>query len=146
MEPPAPPQHVPVPPARPDSDAKNLKLLSVFHYVLAGLSAVFACCPLIHVAIGFGILARRGPFGGGEAPPAVLGWVFAIMGLVWIMLGWTMVALLLTAAKYLRRRRRRVFCLVVAGLSCAFMPFGTVLGVFSIVFLCKPSVKALFES
>jgi hypothetical protein len=34
----------------------------------------------------------------------------------------------------------------VAALSCAFMPFGTVLGVFTIVVLVRPSVKQLFES
>ncbi len=41
--------------------------------------------------------------------------------------------------------RRRLFCLVVAGVECAFMPFGTVLGVFTIAVLMRESVKELFE-
>jgi hypothetical protein len=34
----------------------------------------------------------------------------------------------------------------VAALCCAFFPFGTVLGVFTILVLVRPSVKALFET
>jgi hypothetical protein len=37
-------------------------------------------------------------------------------------------------------------CFVVAAIECIFMPFGTVLGVFTIIVLSRPSVKALFQS
>jgi hypothetical protein len=33
----------------------------------------------------------------------------------------------------------------MAGIECVFMPFGTVLGVFTLVVLTRPSVKPLFE-
>jgi hypothetical protein len=36
------------------------------------------------------------------------------------------------------------FCLVMAGVACMFMPFGTVLGVFTIIVLLRDSVKELF--
>ena len=39
-----------------------------------------------------------------------------------------------------------LFCIVVAGVECMIMPFGTVLGVFTLIMLMKDSVKALFES
>jgi hypothetical protein len=39
-----------------------------------------------------------------------------------------------------------VFCLVVAGVSCLFMPFGTILGVLSLIVLNRPSVKLLFSA
>jgi hypothetical protein len=32
----------------------------------------------------------------------------------------------------------------MAAISCIFMPFGTVLGVFTIIVLLRPSVKELF--
>ena len=37
-----------------------------------------------------------------------------------------------------------MLCLVVGALECMMMPFGTVLGVFTLIALTKPSVKALF--
>ena len=37
-----------------NQDEEHLRLLSIFHYVCAGLSAFFACIPLIHVTVWFG--------------------------------------------------------------------------------------------
>ena len=33
----------------------------------------------------------------------------------------------------------------MAGIECIFMPFGTVLGVFTIIVLMRPSMKELFD-
>jgi len=33
-------------------DLKHLKLLLLFHYLLAGITALFACLPIIHVRLG----------------------------------------------------------------------------------------------
>ena len=38
-----------------------------------------------------------------------------------------------------------IFHYVVAGIECIFMPFGTVLGVLTLLVLMRPSVKALFD-
>jgi len=40
----------------------------------------------------------------------------------------------------------KAFCLVMAGAECLFMPFGTVLGVFTIILLLQEPVKQLFNS
>jgi hypothetical protein len=34
----------------------------------------------------------------------------------------------------------------MAAIACMFMPFGTILGVFSIIVLVRPSVKSLFDA
>ena len=36
--------------------------------------------------------------------------------------------------------------MTVGGIETIFMPFGTVLGVFTIVLLNKPEIKALFDA
>ena len=36
------------------------------------------------------------------------------------------------------------FCFVMAALACAFFPFGTILGIFTIVVLVRPGVKEMF--
>jgi hypothetical protein len=38
-----------------------------------------------------------------------------------------------------------LFCLIIAGLNCAFFPTGTVLGVFSFIVLLREPVKQLFQ-
>ncbi|XAL99170.1 hypothetical protein OT109_16500 [Phycisphaeraceae bacterium D3-23] len=54
---------------------------------------------------------------------------------------------LLTAmtARDLMRHRRRVFCMIVAGIHCINFPLGMALGIFTIILLSKPEAKTLFE-
>ena len=39
-----------------DRDAEHLRLLSIFHYVVAGLMALWACFPLIHLFMGVALV------------------------------------------------------------------------------------------
>ena len=41
-------------------------------------------------------------------------------------------------------QRRYLLCMIVAGLACLFTPIGTILGVFTLVVLLRPQVKAAF--
>jgi len=216
-----------------NQDDEHLRLLSVFHYVVAGITALFACFPIIHLIIGIAMLsgALDGPFGehwGGEetrepawtvpaeAPPLELvpaepaepvppepvplepgpakpdalapdapappgpgarepdeaaethgyrstparghrrrshgfpgtffGVMFVVFPAIFILCGWTLAVLLFIAGRCLARRKHHMFCLVIAGIRCLFMPFGTVLGVFTLIVLMRPSVKAQFQS
>jgi hypothetical protein len=127
-------------------DNEHLKLLSIFHYVLGGLMALFACFPIIHVAMGLFFILAPEKFGpGSQQPPAFMGWFFVIMGGFFILVGWTLAILILLAGRFIARRTRYTYCFVVACVECIFMPVGTVLGVFSILVLNRPTVKALFS-
>ena len=44
-------------------------------------------------------------------------------------MGWALAGAIVMAGYYLSKRRYYTFCLVVAGVECIFMPFGTVLGI-----------------
>ncbi|PYI82572.1 MAG: hypothetical protein DMF09_14100 [Verrucomicrobia bacterium] len=56
-------------------------------------------------------------------------------------------ALFLTfAGRSLSRRKHYWFAFVVACIECIFIPFGTILGVFTIIVLSRESVKTLFSS
>ena len=50
------------------------------------------------------------------------------------------------AGRCLSRRRCYSFALVMACVECLFIPFGTILGVFTISVLLRESVKALFAA
>lgn len=129
-----------------NQDEEHLRLLSIFHFVCAGLAALFACIPIIHLVIGLLMVLRPESFGPGKnQPPAIIGWFLVIFASTFIFLGWTFAAVLAWAGRCLRGRKHYTFCLVMAGVACLFMPFGTVLGVFTIMVLSRPSVKALFS-
>lgn len=129
-----------------DDNLHYLKLLSVFHYVVGGIAALFACIPAVHLILGISlIVASRSAGSGNDVPPEFIGWVFALFGGAFIILGWTFAACVITAGRSLARRTRYTFCLVMGCVECIFMPFGTVLGVFTIIVLSKPDVKEVFD-
>lgn len=124
---------------------EKLTLLGVLHYVAAGLTALFGCFPLLYVAIGVMMFVEsRGPAAGPNEPPAWFGLLFAAMGVVGSVISWAMAAAIGTCGYYLRTHRNHTFCVVVAAIECLSVPLGTILGVFTIVTLVDPEVKALF--
>jgi len=126
-----------------NKDLEQLRLLSIFHYVLAGVTALFSLFPLIHVVVGLAVVFG-GPSMGNEVPPPVFGWLFVLIGGFFILAGISLAVLIFFAGRMLSRRRHYLFCFVAAALECLFMPLGTVLGIFTIVVLSRESVKALF--
>jgi hypothetical protein len=126
-------------------EEQHLRLLSIFHYVVAGITALFGCFPIFHLVIGLLLFFAPEVFDSkGEQPPDWIGLLFAGFALFIMMLFWILAAVILTAGYFLAGRTHYWFCLVVAGLECMFGPFGTVLGVFTIVVLMQDSVRQLF--
>jgi hypothetical protein len=127
-------------------DNEHLKLLSIFHYVVGGMAAFFACIPILHLVIGLLFILAPEKFGhGSNQPPAFLGWFFVVFASIFILLGWVFAVFVLVAGRLIARRKYYTFCFVMACVECLFMPFGTVLGVFSILVLNRQSVKGLFD-
>ena len=126
-------------------DEEHLRLLAVFHYVVGGLAGLFALFPVLHLILGLVLaLAPEKLASQGEPPPAFIGWFFVIFASVIIVCGWVFAAFVLATGRFLAKRKHRMFCLVMAGVECIFMPFGTVLGVFTIIVLLREPVRALF--
>ena len=132
-----------------NQDKEHLRLLAIFHYVVAGLAALFSFFPLLYTTVGaiFIFAARHGtPKPGEEPPPEFIGWIFAIVGSLLFSLGIAIAICILIAGRSLAKPTRYWFALVVACIECLFIPFGTILGVFTIVVLSRESVKALFST
>jgi hypothetical protein len=128
-------------------DSEHLRLLSIFFYVVAGLAVLISCAFVGQLIIGY--LAIFSPetlndAQGQQTFPPVFGAMFLFGGLFAQVMFWSLAILLALTGRYIRQRRRWLFCLVVSGLACVFGPFGTVLGVFSIIVLVRPSVKVAF--
>ncbi len=127
-----------------DTDRQHLDLLAIFHYVYAALIGLFSLLGFIYVFIG-AMIASLPQTGPADAPAKAVGiGVMALGGcFILFLIGKALLALI--AGRRLARRRSRTFCFVVAAIECLNVPFGTVLGVFTIVVLSRPSVIALFE-
>jgi hypothetical protein len=131
-------------PSSPSSqDQQHLDLLGVFHYVVAALMALFSLFPLIHLALGVAMVT--GKLEPTDPGAAIMGWFFIVFAAAFILCGLTMAALTALAGRYLRQRRRYTFCLVIAAIECLFMPFGTVLGVFTLIVLARNGVRDGFS-
>ena len=73
-----------------NQDKEHLRLLAIFHYIVAGLAALFSFFPLLYTTIGaiFIFVARHGtPKPGEELPPEFLGWIFVGLGSFLFLLG-----------------------------------------------------------
>jgi hypothetical protein len=129
-----------------NSDMQHLNLLSIFHYVAGGMLYLFGCIPIFHLIIGlifiFAPMHSNKPQ---DSEAAIIGFIFVLLALTFITAAWTLATMILIAGRKLDRRRSYMFCLVIACVECIFMPCGTVLGVFTIIVLSRPSVKALFN-
>ena len=129
-----------------NDDLQHLRWLAIGHYICAAITAMFACFPLIYVILGLIFLFAPPPSNGGEVFPArAFGLIFAVIGSAATLCGWAFAALIFVAGRSLAARKRHLFCIVIAAICCAFFPVGTALGVFTILVLSRPEVKAMFQ-
>jgi len=145
MNPPIPPATAPAPAA---DDAEHLRLLTLFHYVVAGLLAFFSLFPVVHLVVGAVMLFLPGKFNqpsGDVALTRVMGAFFVCFALLIIACGLALAISAAWSGRLISHRHHHTFSVVVAALLCLFMPFGTVLGVFTLIVLSRPSVKALYH-
>jgi ABC-type branched-subunit amino acid transport system permease subunit len=127
-------------------DEEHLRLLSIFHYIVAGLGGLFSFFPLLYAGIGgFMLYASAQPqMQQGEPPPAFLGWIFIAFGCFGFLIGLTLAICIVLAGRFIARRCHYWFVFVIACVQCLFFPFGIILGIFTIIVLSRTSVKDWF--
>jgi len=127
-------------------DLAHLDTIGILYYVLAGITAVFALFPVIHLVAGIGMLTHPAQSERSAHDAALVGWLFVAVAVSLIAFGAILAVLFLMVARRLRQRRGYMFCVIASAVSCLSMPFGTALGVFALIVLTKAPIKALFES
>lgn len=137
----------PLPPNQRNIDIDHLNLLSIFHFIGAGLGAVGALVMMGEYGLMHFIFTNPAIWQNQRQPPPpefILPMMKVIYGGIAL---WCVVSLILNllSGLFLRERRHRTFSFVVAALNCLHIPFGTVLGVFTIIVLVKDSVRELYE-
>ncbi len=146
---PYPPQMPQIDPAVTRSkDAGDLNLLSILHYVWTGLLG----CTTFGMVGYFVLIAAfigNAPPGPHASPHAVhdqevAATITVVVGVVMALFMIPLVVLHLLAAAGLKKRTRYMLAFVMSCFTCLSFPLGTALGVWSILVLQRPSVKALF--
>lgn len=129
-------------------DREHLNLLAIFHFVVAGLAFFGLGFLAVHFAFMRAILDDPQIMKGGHnsGPPPEFVAMFKVFYAVFGVAAVLAVFGNLFSGFYLRARKNRMFSIVVAALDCLQVPFGTVLGVFTIIVLVRESVQELYES
>lgn len=136
-------------------DRDHLNLLAIFHFVFAGLALVGIAFLVMHYAIMNTVFSnpemwQPKPGSTGAPPPpmpfqpkeffAIFKWFYLIFGGALLLAGVCNVA----SGLFIRARKHRNFSIVISALNCLQIPFGTCLGVFTIVVLMRESVNELY--
>ena len=122
----------------------DLRLLALFHYLIAALAGFFALLPVVYV--GMALAADIDPFASnlhlaavGRPPDRQL--VAAALAAVALFVCAAGVGV---AGRCVRAGRHLGFCQAMAFVAMPFLPFGTLLGIWSLVVLARSDVKAVF--
>jgi hypothetical protein len=133
-------------------DEEHLKLLSILYIISAVMSAVFSLFGLMYAAMGVFVTEaiKRVPDLSANTnnapPPEFVGWIFGAFGAAIFLSLIIMAGLKLGVAFRIKKRKSRVFCMVIAAIECLGVPYGTLLGIFTFIVLGRDSVTRLFEA
>lgn len=143
-----PPVITPLPRDQRNVDIDHLNLLSIFHFVGAGFAALGTLVMILECVFMQVMFTSAGFWENQRQPPPPEAF-FALMKVMYgVMAGWCIISLVLNLLSgiFLRARENRTFSFVVAAINCLHMPLGTVLGVFTIIVLSRPSVRELYKT
>jgi|SRR5579872_40131 len=130
-----------------DRDEEHLRLLKLCYYILAGMTGFFTVFPTLFFAL-FGAVflgaMQTKQMGASQMDPRTITRIFLSLMAITFGVGAATTFLAFLTARSLGQRRRLTFSFVIAALSCFYVPWGTAIGVCTIVVLNRPSVKALF--
>lgn len=132
---------------KPEDATQYLQYLSIGHYILGALIALFGCFPILHLVVGIGITtAGFASHNSNAAPLEFIGPFFIVIALGIIGAFWTLATLVILNGRFLAQRKNHLYSLVVSFVEALFFtPIGTVLGVLTIIVLIDDATKATFQ-
>lgn len=121
-------------------DAEQVRLLGLFHFVLGGLGLLGGLFLFLHFLFMHTILSHAG------SPMPRMSHLFIFFYFLMALCLLAGIALNVLSGLFLLQRKARTFSIIVAGLNCLQFPFGTALGVFTIIVLMRDNVRALYSA
>ena len=131
-------------------DQEHLRLLALFHYIAGGLTIAFSSLFIVHTLF-FSFLASHPQWATdpelqqlGALPFNLMRVLAFVMGSL-VILGIAFGIAQILSGRFIARRRYRGVSLLVAILNLLVIPYGTLLGVFTLLVLGRESVRALYR-
>jgi hypothetical protein len=129
---------------RTTADDSHLRILSVCFYIIGAMSALGGCILASFALLGVAIMT--GVIQGMPQELAIfLGLILVVIESILALFVWTMSFFEILTGRSLATHSRYRLCFVIACIELLNIPFGTILAVFTIIVLQRPSVYALFE-
>ena len=133
-------------------DEEHLKLLVIFNIIYGVLKTIFTL--LLSLYMFFVYILLRDPkfyseyhnMENANLPNAEIMNIIMIIVTAIVVLGFLIGIATLISAQLMKRRKFRGFSIAVACLNCISFPFGTLLGIFTLIVLFRDSVKKLYQT
>lgn len=124
------------------SDQSDLNSLAIFHFIYAAFLGLTGLVVVAAVALGVGFVASATKLHGSGI---LTGGAFMILMVVVAGIIFLKAGVVVFSGIGLRQARYRTLSQIVACLCCLNFPLGTILGVFTLMALSRPSVLALYD-
>jgi hypothetical protein len=132
-------------------DEEHLRLLSVFHYI-SGILTLFVSLIFLFQFFMFSVIfdeimmeiSDYTMIGNYNFDPEI----FSVLIYLWMVLFFLFIAFgiaQILSGKFLRAKKHRIFSFIVAIVNILFFPYGTILGVMTIIVLNRSSVIELYR-
>ena len=132
-------------------DEEHLKLLVLFHRIYGIIVIVFSFLGIGYYML-FSFIFRLSQNSSHfalansiQAPPEEIMHIFMIIIGAFILIGLITGVCNLISAQFIKRRKYRIFSIVVACVDCISFPLGTILGVMTMVVLLRNSVIEFYK-
>jgi hypothetical protein len=134
-------------------DSEHIRLLAAFHFILRGLALVGIPFICLHYFMMSSVFANPEMWKSAKnvEPQARAFFEHFFQAFVWFYLFMGVVCLAasilnILSGVFLRQKKHRMFSVIVAGLNCLQIPFGTALGVLTLIVLMRDSVRQSYEA
>lgn len=131
-------------------DEEHLKLLVLFHRIYGIIVILFSLLSigyllLLSIIFSYSKDYSRYTYTSFQAPhPEVMNIVIIIM-VIMIAICLTVGICNILSAQYIKRRKFRIFSIVVACVDCISLPLGTIIGILTLIVLLRDSVIEYYK-
>jgi len=126
-------------------DDEHLKLLRIGYFITGGITALASMFVLLYALFFFFILRVAEQQPAETAPPTFVFWIIGLFGVGFTLALLTIAVLQFVTGQRLKQRRSRMFCMIIAAITCVHIPYGTLLGIGTFLVLGRPTTQEMFE-
>jgi hypothetical protein len=133
-------------------DEEHLRLLSLFHYIAGGITLFISLIILFEFLLLFvfweGLMQQYGEhrYTSNHELDAAIFTIFFYLLLVILLIVITFGILEILSARFIKLRKHRTFSFIIAILNLFSIPYGTILGIMTIIVLSRNSVKDIYSA